>query len=514
MSSTLLGLAVVAHAQAPGQGYYTGPILTGGLATWQGDTPPGSPYSTNPSTNLYGIYESGTNPSCAGKIEAQWIWHAATPTAPVPQQVIVKQFASASWSALTNGGQCADGLNDPVVTTLPSQPGGDYVGTSSGTHYSVVPADANGNMELYCTPTASVRSGAAGVYYMASASPVTINLGGTKIVNGMPEALTGQPITVSLTGLPAGCTFSNHKWGVQSQLGGSLCGGYIAQQAQGITTPPSPLNSPSVTLYDGIQDTVTVSVTATVTFPDKTTNLVNANATLVVAKPTVTSHAFSINGANSFMQHPNDTGSALGAQEDWSNVAITMPTGFSGGNGCFAQTLVSTSIIDTRQTGSNYTIKEKLSNGQWVAIPAPCLDTNFPYPYANVWTVGASGANGVGTGGDTPYFPVAPVLDAADTGMADWYKASGSDSFLTWVMYNPNPQSTNCIWVPLANFDWNWKSTAALNNSLTPMMWQAGAFSGDAGSDFAPTGVWPTWNTWIPFTIINNSPTGTVAMHP
>ena len=113
---------------------------------------------------------------------------------------------------------------------------------------------------------------------------------------------------------------------------------------------------------------------------------------------------------------------------------------------------------------------------------------------------------------DSSYFPVSPSLVSGDlSGVADWYKASGNSKFQTWIMYNPNIQSTSDIWVPLSSFDLNWKNTATLNTSTH--MWQAGAFTSDSGSDIGQTGMWPLWQTWIPYTQINNVNTGTVEMH-
>ncbi len=155
---------------------------------------------------MYGANVHGTSPSCGGQIEAQWIWNASSPPGPVPQQVIVKQYSSASWESTTASGNCDDALKDAAVP-------GSQQATSSGTHYSVKPADANGNLEVYCTPTASVAQGSSGVYYMASASPVFINLGSAiKDSSGNLHILVGQQCSATLSGIPQGCTTSPLKW--------------------------------------------------------------------------------------------------------------------------------------------------------------------------------------------------------------------------------------------------------------------------------------------------------------
>ena len=200
------------YAQSSPPGSYTGPNLSGGQTTAQGSPPGGYSTLNLLSGPLYGANNNGTSPACGGQIEAQWIWTANQPNAPVPQQVIVKQvivkqFCDASWESSTASGQCDDALKDPPVSSTSS---GDTTAHSSGTHYRAVPADANGNLEVYCTPTASVAKGSCGVYYRASASPVFINLSGpTQDSSGNYNILVGQECTASLTPALQGCTYSN-----------------------------------------------------------------------------------------------------------------------------------------------------------------------------------------------------------------------------------------------------------------------------------------------------------------
>ncbi len=506
--------SLLAIAPAHAQGYYTGPNLTGGFGTYQDDTPPGSPYSTLnlQSGPLYGANVNGTSPSCGGQIEAQWLWTAGSPNAPVPQQVIVKQFSTASWTSPTDSsGQCDDGLKDAPVPGS-HQAGGDYSSTSSGTHYSVVPADANGNLEVYCTPTASVGSGSCGVYYMASASPVFINLGGTTLVNGTQEVLTGQQIIVSLSALPSGCSASNYQWDIESANGASLCGSYIAEQAEGMTTPPYPsLQSPSVTFYDGVQDTVTVNLTVTITFPDKTTGTAKVTTMFGVVKPTLSTPTFNLVESDNFSQDPNDTSSAYGAVETYNKLQLTMPMGFTGGTGYVVQKIQSATRVDMRHTGPNYFQQQK-QFGSWMPIPAPCLDGDFPYPFASIWAATPNGsqptANQTGSGIDTPSVLCATPLISGDTGQPDWYASNGNDQFMVWIMYNPDPSSSSCIWVPVKSFTWGWSNQASLNT--TSNAWSAPNFQPASDSnDPMLSGDWPTWNTWVQY-----SGTGYLAMRP
>jgi hypothetical protein len=341
-----------------------------------------------------------------------------------------------------------------------------------------------------------VIGGNAYVGYTVAAFPVAISLQSTTLVNGAQKALTGQPITASLifpNGGPPGATLSNYQWDIESADGASIVGGYAPSQASGKTLSIGSFQSPNVTFYDGIQDTVTVNATAIIKFSDNTTGTLKATTQLMFVKPTATQPMpFQLTEHDNFAQHPNDTSSIIGAIEAWAGVRITMPPGFSGGTGCFAQLIGSTARTDTRHTGGTYTEKVQLSNGTWAAIPTPCLDTNFSYPFAIQWQVSSSGS-----GVDQPYFLVAPPLNAGDNGGHDWYQAVGNDQFNIWVMYNPNVQNSADIWVPLASFNWNWSNMAALNVNLLPPAWQANAFVGSSGT-LTPTGIWPTWTTYIP----------------
>ena len=411
LSLVLAGLlgSLLAGAPAHAQGSYTGPNLTGGQGTSQGSSP--SPYQTLnlQSGPLYGTNVHGTNPSCGGQIEAQWIWTASSPPGPVPQQVIVKQYSSATWASSTATGQCDDALKDSPVTTPPAQPGGDTNSVSSGTHYSVKTADANGNLEVYCTPTASVATGSCGVYYMASASPVFITLTGTLMSSstGLPvldssgnqQVLTGQQITATVQGL-SGFQVTKYTWAV----GGSTFKNYDPTLPSNQLVPlgPTDLTGPakgsstvaSLAFYDRAAETLTVSCAVTVLAPDGTSlNLTATSPPFKVYKPTA-----SWGITTGYVQRVHDTktnrsgyalvfaaGSTQAGGEAWNNVKIVVPAPFTatGGSGCYAQLITPDVEVSNPDPAQVPTFSNNKQQG---------LDTSYPYK-GYKWDVSGPGAN-------------------------------------------------------------------------------------------------------------------------
>jgi hypothetical protein len=444
----------------PGQPSSTTPY-SGGQASFGS---PSTPYPYTKTGSSYGG-GGGGQATCTGPITAKFVWSGGS--IPAPQTVIVTQTSSASWQVENASGACDDGLGDsPKLNTIAphTPPNGTpwplNSAVSSGTHYVAQAPGSGGGVTLMCSSSASVPAGngaaTCSTSYTASVSPVTISLGGATLVNGVDYLLTGQPLTVSLSAPPAGCTFSNYQWDIESANGGAIVGGYIAVQGEGATTAPSSLHNPSVTVYDGIQDTLTINVTATVTFPDGTTGSVSATAQVVVEQPTVSNADFNptIVKSDNFATHPDDASSVYGALEKWSNIQVTMPPNFTGGAGCVVQKISSTSRVDDRHTGGSYTEQEEQSGGSWIPIPTPCLDTSFPYPFAGTYTLNNQtyygwpiSTTGTGNGGDSPMVQCDPSLIPGDTGGTDWYNSTGDDQFDDWIMYNPSAsQSSPDIW--------------------------------------------------------------------
>ena len=467
--SSLLG-ATPAHAQ----GSYTGPNLTGGQGTSQGSSP--SPYQTLnlQSGPLYGTNVHGTNPSCGGQIEAQWIWNASSPPGPVPQQVIVKQYSSASWESTTASGQCDDALKDAPVTTSAN---GDTNSTSSGTHYSVKTADANGNLEVYCTPTASVAKGSSGVYYMASASPVLIKLSGpTPDSSGNLHILIGQGCTASLSGIPSGTGWkTTYAWSISGTTFQSWSPTTPAfpnaspptaanSQASYFVGGSGPLtNSTAHWYWDDGAALRTVSCTATVTPPAGQGAPFSVTATKNIALQIPTYQAAGIGGYMQVnMAKPDDTAHFnLWAGPTATGKANGLPAGMVW------QATVTTPTVPNFGLGSLELVQLVKPNNSYTTVANPsttvsdpqnsilCLDGTCPYgvavPEAPIKPLNDDDAPGLLLNGGT-------LLSFAHKGGA----------YTDYLMYlPPTPASTDsnylaCQWVALGQFSWSTDGSATI----------------------------------------------------
>ncbi len=429
-------------------------------------------------------------------------------TEPPPSSAIVSQTCQASWH-VTNNYLAASSSGDASNGLGAVAPASTTGGTAGSTLYTIWsapdPAHPPTTFSVNCSPAAhfsgdsgsvahATISGSIEVTYFASASGVFIDLGGTTVVNGTREALTGRQVTASLAPLPQNHSASDYHWGVKSDpaTGNQIVGNYVAAQGVGMTLPVSPLTNPTVAFFDGFQNTAVVNLTVTIKFPDNTTGTATPQTQVAVVKPTALTPTFSIAEFDNFSQHPNDAMSTYGATEHFDHILITMPPGFTGGSGIIVQKILSTSRTDTRHTGAPYTAHEKQSGGTWIAIPAPCLDTNFPYPFAAPWAVTSTGS-----GIDVPSFYCAPSLVSGDTGV-DWYTSSGNDQFMDWIMYNPNNNDpAHNISVPLSTFTWGWSASATYN--ATTGAWSVAGFMPNSGSAFKDALDWPMWDTWAPY---------------
>jgi hypothetical protein len=83
---------------------------------------------------------------------------------------------------------------------------------------------------------------------------------------------------------------------------------------------------------------------------------------------------------------------------------------------------------------------------------------------------------GTGGEGDAPKVPCVP-LTTTDT-----------DNFKTYLVFNPNPDDSQNIWVTLARVDWGWHGKADLATS-----WSISEASTNSPS-FNATDEFPVWN--------------------
>lgn len=528
-----------AFAQSPSGSSY-GPPTYGGSGTYDpgGGPPTGPPvrsFSTSGGVSGFGGQAAAggnTTEYAKGGITTSFNW---TGTDPAPQSVIVTQTCVATWlSAYCTPaviGSCDNGLNGLQLTTGPTElnngpgtsEGYDATGTcgedSSGNAvpvYSVVTGAATLNL-----PTLNVNSSITGsttagpliasVSYSAAVSPVTITLSGVKVdTDGSLKLLTGQQVEASLNLNGGPGNLSNFDWTVE---GDGVYGAYLPSESSAQIQPIDTGES-SVFFYDKTGgDKISVSCTATITFPDGTTSSVSATAPVInVLKPTVTRCDINnIPGVNYSPNNFSDDGGEpwYGAREIWAPIVITVPDPFGNitGSAGIAQMIRDTTFQDTRATSGEPAYVPQMeiapygTYNTWVPVMGG-LDCGFLYPFTDNYNSDANGngtvspsnstawnAPGTGAAEDNPSVPCAPNLVAGDTGTTDWNASGGQDDFYTWIMFSPDGSS----WVPLSKFSWTFVGDA----NKTGSMWQGG--SGPSSSGATATDEFPEWDTVVPF---------------
>jgi len=463
-------------------GSYSSPVYSGGSAV----VTYASPYyrSSNnyafDSNNAWGGYGSGvtfTGPeggstnlseTAMGTITTTFTWQPSYAGEPAPASAIVAQHCTAGWVGHLSGtgmptGRCDNGLGGSLVLYYEA-------GTCDSTKYTVKAANADGSVTVLCSPSVhldceSGTNGTAGgsvtVSYSATVYPVTISLTGQNSAN---QALTGQQITASLlipNGLPSGTKITNYTWSFDGATApnpiktwdGTASGDsthpqlvpLTAADMTGADTSGNGISVSSVSFYDQVADNVTVKCAVSLKFSDGTTATVNAKSVPVAfLKPSLTK--WDIKGG--WVQHYNSTTwglaidplSSIADGMTWSNATISVPTPFSGGQGCFVQTVtpdrrIYQANVTTPITGPN--------NGQ------AGLDGSFPY--GPLWNLPSLGADKDGP---------AVVSGANANGYQGYDKITVNDTYTTWVMYKPPSNGIgNPIWVPLKSYGWGFSCT-------------------------------------------------------
>lgn len=162
---------------------------------------------------------------------------------------------------------------------------------SQGTHYAV--ASASSTVEVDCTPTASIGSGASYCYvtYTAAAYPVTANLSGGIGLSTAKRLLVGQQLGATLSTGPL--TQTSWNW---SAIGAPFKN-WVANDAKAIYTPlGSETNSQLVCNFAQPSTAVSVSCTAHLAIPAGATPSadldVTASQVLSVEKPSAQLEVF------------------------------------------------------------------------------------------------------------------------------------------------------------------------------------------------------------------------------
>ena len=233
---------------------------------------------------------------------------------------------------------------------------------------------------------------------------------------------------------------------------------------------------------------MTVTCAVTVLAPDGKTSLdltVTAPA-ITVEKPTVmhwdiytgyvqdVTDVASGQGGDALKPAP---GSTQAGGEAWQNATIVVPPPFAatGGLGCFAQLITPDTEITNDDPTKNPTFLNNKQQG---------LDNSFPYK-GYTWNVSDTGANFDG--------PALLFKNYNSGGYAGWTQVSDSNTFTTWVMYQP----PGGVWVPLQSYNWDWSFTSQWSNSQN--QWnlfraRPSPTSGDPGYSGADAPNPPQWS--------------------
>ncbi len=453
-----------------------------------------------------GVYgDSYLDADTKGTVTATLTWVPTTgqdsTSDPPSSSVIVTEYGSASASGGGPGtGSADDGWGDTSSQggyPGSSSGGGGYPGSasSSGTHYEVkdgssgsitITKTLSASTPKNTTPDANGNFAAVGAMVSVGLSVAGVNTTVTLTgPNAANQALTGQGVKASLNGAPA--NVSSYTWSFPSGTPiktwdpfGKAADG-TPQQLFPFTdadktrtdTTGNGISVPDLIFYDQTAESVTVKCVVNYMLPKdgngnaKSGTLTVTSKSVNFLKPKVTK--WDITGG--WVQHYNSTTWGLAVDPNspaadgmtWSNVTISVPTPFSGGQGCFAQ--IVTPDHEVFQDGATNPITGP--NNKKAG-----LDSGFPYgPATGFWTVPAPGSDVDGPG----------ITSRANlSGYEGYTKIYANDAFTTYVLYKPpSSGSGGPIWVPLSKYDWNFSVTVLWQNN----MWvTTQAFPSDAAS--------------------------------
>ena len=359
--------------QSNGNGGYSGGQWTASSSTGPTTTIPYTYYSP-PAQDYGGIGNSYVNGpasvslSGTGNIGAAFVWSPAITGTPPPSSAVIWQHCTESFmdnavSGVTVTYNAGGGAGSTVGDRYTAQ-------NNPGTSFSLAAGDA---MDPTISATGTVAAGQSGglnatLLYTAAAYPVTISLGGTTLVNGAQEALTGQQITATVVGLPTfpSGTQVSYQWSVNGASGinpfktwDPNAPGDTYYPTQLVALAPNDYTLPTGTFYfyDEHSDAVTASCTVTITTPNSNTLTVTATSqSLTFIKPTVTQWGVTIlhiwvNRQRLELLEDQDGNLNLAANEFWDPIEITVPSPFnvgSQGQGGLCQTIVSANYWNFR----------------------------------------------------------------------------------------------------------------------------------------------------------------------
>ncbi len=447
-------------------------------------------------------------------------------TDPPPTCVLVQQSSFALWYVHSEYGTGTGSGNPDCGLTGGTSTSGTFGGNGPSKSLSATlnSQQSGASFSVSCSPTVSFTGttgtegsveGEAEVGGGASAYPITLTIGGTNNpAAGDYHVLTGQQITATLSGIPTNYTVTKYTWSGQSgtcfkNYNPALPSNQLAPLVSTDLTGPA-VGSKTVAplaFYDSAAENLTITCAVTVMAPDgkSTVNLTATAPPINVLKPTATwgvdPKTVPANGtanSNQIGFHDDSaTSQSYGVNTTWYPAKLSVPSPFSGGQGCFVQLVTPSATITRTATGkgvSTYSLKILNAQGTWIA-PGTGLDGSFPYAFG--FTTDANGnltgiasdsswqASGTGASGDNPKGQ--ETTSDVDNGGIMWTSSSISDSFTTWLMYKPD----GGVWIPVKSATWK----ASGNASGGPSNWSAtGNYTAPSPMDAKDP---PQWNVVI-----------------
>jgi hypothetical protein len=228
-------------------------------------------------------------------------------------------------------------------------------------------------------------------------------------------------------------------------------------------TAPTPSTNP-FSFFDCQPETVTITRDVSVTSPDGETITVEAKTHVLSVQPTAHwgINKVTVDGNNIITSPSYFTGltgpgawadanaEATGARIYWYPIAVAMPSQFTSyvGSMCLIQLILTDEWTETDNLGNVYNWDDAASGGGYCSSG---LDNSFPYgaiqpEYQVCWPTSSTAA----WADDNPCQPFDPFVG---------YSVDGSTNFMTWLMFNPNPNAiaspnSSQVWVPLQDMTW------------------------------------------------------------
>jgi hypothetical protein len=461
-ASAALSLLILALAALPlpawavAHGSYK-VVLSGGEIDFDPSSssqPSPAPYSGSATVNGgtrgggHEYFGSGSNifVNCKGQITATCTWtpDPANPNEPAPTAVIVGETASASWRTSYGGhGDCANGLTGQVTTAADG-----LSGSSNGARTSV---KGGATITLTCTPTANAYgspqcgNGAASVSYSVSLSPVLVDSSGPILDGGALKVITGQQVTASLLGIPSGSS-PTYLWSASGDTFYTYNENAASKQLVKLSDSPAYTAGSTFACYDKSQDKIVITCKVSLTLGGTAQTLTATSQQISCLRPSAkwlietgfvqSCYAPTLHSGGYQLRQNPATSNPGG--EYWHDIAITVPSPFSGGQGAIIQLVTPDS--KTYKDGSSSPIVPPNNGKQG-------LDNQ---PLYTSWTLPTLGKES-----DSP---AALFTDLNSGGYQGYNTVTVIDKYDTWLMYKPGGSSS--VWVPLQTYGWGWSFTS------------------------------------------------------